>query len=315
LHLPKMKAQDFISSLPDGLFHHFKGMEAQGNFSYNLNFEFNTSKPDNVIFESKLRAENLKITKYGAADLNKINSEFTYRAMDKGIEQRPIVVGSSNPNFTPLTEISPYLQKCVLTSEDPSFFNHRGFINEAFKQSIAKNIKTKKFSRGASTISMQLVKNVFLTREKTASRKLEEILLVYILENNRIATKERMLEVYFNIIEWGPNIYGIGEAAHFYFQKRPADLNLKECLFLATIIPKPKGFMYRFDSENQLKSFAKQQDTFLTRIMLRRNLINATDTIGHNLPLTISGPAQFFLKNKLGNQPPIDSTAVEDFDL
>jgi len=315
LHLPKMKAQDFISSLPDGLFHHFKGMEAQGNFSYNLNFEFNTSKPDNVIFESKLRAENLKITKYGAADLNKINSEFTYRAMDKGIEQRPIVVGSSNPNFTPLTEISPYLQKCVLTSEDPSFFNHRGFINEAFKQSIAKNIKTKKFSRGASTISMQLVKNVFLTREKTASRKLEEILLVYILENNRIATKERMLEVYFNIIEWGPNIYGIGEAAHFYFQKRPADLNLKECLFLATIIPKPKGFMYRFDSENQLKSFAKQQDTFLTRIMLRRNLINATDTIGNNLPLTISGPAQFFLKNKLGNQPPIDSTAVEDFDL
>lgn len=315
LHIPKMKAQDFISSLPDGLFHHFKGMETQGNFSYNLNFEFNKSTPDKLIFESKLQPENLKITKYGIADLNKINSEFTYRAIDKGIEQRPIVVGSTNQNFTPLAEISPYLQKCVLTSEDPSFFNHRGFINEAFKQSIAKNIKTKKFSRGASTISMQLVKNVFLTREKTASRKLEEILLVYILENNRIATKERMLEVYFNIIEWGPNIYGIGEAAHFYFQKRPADLNLKECLFLATIIPKPKGFMYRFDSENHLKSFAIQQDAFLTRLLLRRNLINATDTIGYTIPLTISGPAQFFLKNKLGNQPPIDSTAVEDFGL
>jgi membrane peptidoglycan carboxypeptidase len=77
--------------------------------------------------------------------------------------------------------------------------------------------KTKKFSRGASTISMQLIKNVFLTREKTVSRKLEEILLVYILENNRIV-KERMLEVYFNIIEWGPNVYGIGEASRFYFQ-------------------------------------------------------------------------------------------------
>jgi len=224
LNIPKMKAQDFISSLPDGLFSHFKGMEAQGNFSYNLNFEFNKSKPDNVVFESKLKPENLKITKYGEADLNKINSEFTYRAIDNGVAQRPIVVGSSNPNYTPLNEISPYLQKCVLTSEDPSFFNHRGFINEAFKQSIAKNIKTKKFARGASTISMQLIKNVFLTREKTLSRKLEEILLVYILENNRIASKERMLEVYFNIIEWGPNIYGIGEASHFYFQKRPSDL-------------------------------------------------------------------------------------------
>lgn len=313
LNLPKMKAQDFITSLPDGLFSHFKGMEAQGNFSYNLNFEFNKSKPDNIIFESKLKPENLKITKYGEADLNKINTEFTYRAIENGIEQRPIVVGTSNPHFTPLAEISPYLQKCVLTSEDPSFFNHRGFINEAFKQSIAKNIKTKKFSRGASTISMQLIKNVFLTRQKTLSRKLEEILLVYILENNRIATKERMLEVYFNIIEWGPNIYGIGEASHFYFQKSPADLNLKECLFLATIIPRPKGFMYRFDSENQLKSFANQQDNFLTRLMLRRNLIDSNDTIGHTIPLTISGPAQFFLKNKSGIKPEIDSTAVEDF--
>ncbi len=167
LNIPKMKAQDFITSLPDGLFSHFKGMEAEGNFSYNLNFKFNKSHPDAIVFESKLQPENLKITKYGEADLNKLNSEFTYRAIDKGVEQRPIVVGLSNPNYTPLHDISPYLQKCVLTSEDPSFFNHRGFINEAFKQSIAKNIKTKKFSRGASTISMQLIKNVFLTRQKT----------------------------------------------------------------------------------------------------------------------------------------------------
>ena len=313
LNIPKMTAQDFITSLPDGLFSHFKGMKATGNFSYNLNFEFNKNKPDNIIFESKLSPENLKITKYGEADLNKINSEFTYRAIDKGVEQRPIIVGNTNPNFTPLSEISPFLQKCVLTSEDPSFFNHRGFIIEAFKQSIVKNIKTKKFSRGASTISMQLIKNVFLTREKTLSRKLEEILLVYILENNRIATKDRMLEVYFNIIEWGPNIYGIGEASHFYFQKNPSNLNLKECLFLATIIPKPKGFMGRFDANQNLKSFANQQDDFLTRLLLRRNLISTNDTIGYSLPLTISGSAQFFLKHKVQNPVETDSTSVEDF--
>lgn len=306
LKIPKMKAQDFIVSLPIGLFRHFEGMEAQGNFSYSLNFEYNNQKPNALIFESKLKPEGLKITKYGEADLNKINGEFTYRAVDKGVSQRPIVVGTSNPNFTPLTSISPYLQKCVLTSEDPSFFNHRGFINEAFKQSIAKNIRTKKFSRGASTISMQLVKNAFLTREKTISRKLEEILLVYILENNRISSKERMLEVYFNIIEWGPNIFGIGEAAQFYFQKAPADLNLNECLFLATIIPKPKGFMYRFDAEQKLKPFAKQQNEFLTRLMLRRQLLSETDTIG-NFQLSISGPAQLYLKRKPENLIEMDS--------
>lgn len=314
LAIPKIKAQDFINSLPTGLFRHFEGMEAHGNFSYALHFEYNNHKPKDLIFESKLQPEGLKITQYGEADLNKINSEFTYRAIEKGVPQRPIVVGPSNPNFTPLAEISPYLQKCVLTSEDPSFFNHRGFIGEAFKQSIAKNIKTKKFARGASTISMQLVKNVFLTREKTLSRKLEEILLVYILENNRISTKERMLEVYFNVIEWGPNVYGIGEAAQFYFQKRPADLNLNECLFLATIVPKPKGFMYRFDGEQQLKPFARQQNDFLTRLMLRRKLLSETDTIG-NFPLRISGSAQQYLKQKTVATVVNDSLNTEEFDF
>ncbi|RKS01267.1 transglycosylase domain-containing protein [Flavobacterium sp. 102] len=313
LTIPKMKANDFITSLPTGLFRHFEGMEAQGNFSYALNFEYNDHKPNDIIFDSRLKPEGLKIIKYGEADLNKINGEFTYRAIDKGVAQRPIVVGNANYNYTPLSAISPYLRKCVLTSEDPSFFEHRGFINSAFKQSIVKNIKTKKFTRGASTISMQLVKNVFLTREKTLSRKLEEILLVYILENNRISSKERMLEVYFNIIEWGPNIYGIGEASRFYFNKMPQDLNVNQCLFLASIIPKPKGFMSRLENTEKLKPYAQQQNDFLMRLMFKRNLITVSDTIG-NFALDISGPARMYLKQK-----PIavqnDSLSVDDFDF
>lgn len=310
--IPKMKAQDFIASLPDGLFTHFQGMQAEGNFEYNLDFMFNKNKPNQLVFDSKLKKENLRITKYGEANLNKLNEEFVYRAIINNVLQRPVLVGSANPNYTPLDQISPYLQKCVLTSEDPSFFSHRGFINEAFKQSILKNIRTKKFSRGASTISMQLIKNVFLTREKTVSRKLEEILLVYILENNRIASKERMLEVYFNIIEWGPNVYGIGEAAQFYFQKSPMDLNLKECLFLATIVPKPKKFMWQFDNEGNLKSFAKQQQKFLGNLMLRRGLLIPEDTIGQSIPLQITGNAHSFLNIKVQDSIPVDSLAVEE---
>ena len=314
--IPKMKAQDFISSLPDGLFTHFQGMEAEGNFDYKLNFKFNKNKPNQLVFDSNLNKENLKITKYGEANLNKLNGEFVYRAIIKNIQQRPVLVGSTNPNYTPLDQISPYLQKCVLTSEDPSFFSHRGFINEAFKQSIIKNIRTKKFSRGASTISMQLIKNVFLTREKTVSRKLEEILLVYILENNRIVSKKRMLEVYFNIIEWGPNVYGIGEASHFYFQKRPSDLTLKECLFLATIIPKPRKFMWQFDNEGKLRSFANQQQKFLSNLMLHRGILTSEDTIGQSYPMNISGSARSFLNIKAQDSIPIDSLAVEEeFDL
>ena len=310
--IPKMKAQDFILSLPNGLFSNFQGMEAEGNFDYFLNFIFNKNKPNQLVFDSKLNKEDLKITKYGAANLNKLNGEFVYRAIIKNIEQRPVLVGNANPNYTPLNQISPYLRKSVLTTEDPSFFSHHGFIAEAFKQSIIKNIKTKQFSRGASTISMQLIKNVFLTRQKTLSRKLEEILLVYILENNRIASKERMLEVYFNIIEWGPNVYGIGEASHFYFQKSPSELTLNECIYLANIIPSPKKFMYQFNDEGNLKGFAITKQKYLTNLMMRRGILSADDTIYKSQPVLISGNAKSFIRLREKDTTQIDSVNVEE---
>jgi hypothetical protein len=317
IDIPNMQAQDFITSLPDGLFTNFQGMQASGNFDYKLDFMFNKNKPNTIIFDSKLNKENLRITKFGAANLNKLNGEFVYRAIIKNVLQRPILIGSSNPDYTPLDQISPYLKKCVLTTEDPSFFRHHGFITEAFKQSIIKNIKTKKFSRGGSTISMQLIKNVFLTREKTISRKMEEILLVYILENNRIASKERMLEVYFNLIEWGPNVYGIGEASRFYFQKRPSDLTLNECLFLATIIPSPKKFMYQFDGQGNLKGFAAKNQRYLSNLMLRRGILTSEDTLSQH-GVYVSGNARSFLnivKTQDSTAIAKDSTAVEDFDF
>jgi len=305
--IPKMKAQDFIVSLPEGLFTNFVGMEAEGNFSYNLEFLYNKNKPRELVFDSNFKKENLKIIKYGEADLNRLNSSFTYRAIINGIRQRPVEVSSSNPNFTPLSQISPYLRKAVLTSEDPSYFSHRGFINEAFKQSIIKNIKTKRFSRGASTISMQLIKNVFLTREKTLSRKLEEILLVYILENNRISSKERMLEVYFNIIEWGPNVYGIGEAASFYFGKHPSQLTLNESLFLASIVPRPRSFAWQFDGQAMLKDVYMKRNHYIANLMLRRGLIEPVDTLQKQFPVEIIGRARSFIKITAP-----DSTAVEE---
>lgn len=308
--IPKMKAQDFIVSLPEGLFTNFEGMEAEGNFSYNLEFLYNKNKPRELVFDSNFKKENLKIIKYGEANLNKLNSSFTYRAIINGIRQRAVEVSPSNSNFTPLGEISPYLRKAVLTSEDPSFFSHRGFINEAFKQSIIKNIKTKRFSRGASTISMQLIKNVFLTREKTLSRKLEEILLVYILENNRISSKERMLEVYFNIIEWGPNVYGIGEASLFYFGKHPSHLTLNESLFLASIVPRPRSFAWQFDGQARLKDTYMKRNHYIADLMLRRGLLEAQDTLQKQFPVEIIGPARSFIKLQ-----PLDSLVLDKIEI
>jgi hypothetical protein len=294
--IPRMPAQQFVDALPEGLFNHIRGMEVKGEFEYRMDLVYNENKPNDLIFESAFRKYNLSIVKYGDANLGKLNEEFVHVPLERGKPVRSIVVGTSNPYYTPLENISPYLRACVLTTEDPSFFYHRGFIDEAFKQSIIKNLRTRKFARGASTISMQLVKNVFLTREKTLSRKLEEILLVYIIENNRIATKERMLEVYFNIIEWGPNVYGIGEAAEFYFNKKPSQLTLSECMFLATIIPRPKGFMWRFDKQGIQKEFVGRHYKFLTELMVRRSVIAPEDTVNFNYQIPITGRAKSFIK-------------------
>jgi membrane peptidoglycan carboxypeptidase len=162
---------------------------------------------------------------------------------------------------------------------------------------------------------MQLIKNAFLTREKTLSRKLEEILLVYIMENNHVVSKERMLEVYFNIIEWGPNVYGIGEAAHYYFQKHPSQLTLNECLYLANIIPSPRRFMYQFNTEGNLRSFATSRDDQLIGLMMRRGLISPDDTI-NRLPIMVSGPARSLIKINVDNPTESDTiSTIEEFDF
>jgi len=107
------------------------------------------------------------------------------------------------------------------------------------------------------------------------------------------------LEVYFNVIEFGPDVYGIGEASRFYFQKSPKNLTLNECLFLASIVPKPKKFMYQFNELGLQKSYAEKNQKFIKNLMLRRALISAEDTIGQSVPIAITGRARSFLRLKV----------------
>lgn len=127
---------------------------------------------------------------------------------------------------------------------------------------------------------MQLVKNVYLSRQKTLARKAEEILIVWLIEHNHLVSKQRMLEVYFNIMELGQNIYGIGEAARYYFGKQPADLTIGDGLFLASIVPKPKASMYKFMADGSLKPYMFNYFRFMGNIMARRGL-TPSDTSGY----------------------------------
>jgi len=280
LNAEEQDAQAIFQAFPQGLFESLDGLKVQGKIKYNLNFYLDTAVPDSVKFSSTLTPVDFKILQWGKTNLQKINNPFVYTPYEYGKPMRDITIGPSNPNFTPLNAISKNFINAVLTAEDPSFFTHNGFVEESIRKSIAVNFKEKKFKRGGSTISMQLVKNVYLSRQKTLARKAEEILIVWLIEHNHLVSKQRMLEVYFNIMELGQNIYGIGEASRYYFGKQPADLTIGDGLFLASIVPKPKASMYKFMADGSLKPYMFNYFRFMGNIMARRGL-TPSDTSGY----------------------------------
>lgn len=292
VRMAETAADSFFQSLPGGMFGTLHGISCKGSLKYDLDFLIHTNNPDSLLFNSALTKKDLQIVHYGAENYARINGDFIYDAYDKDRLVRRITIGPENPFFTRLDQMSPYLPQAVLQAEDPFFMHHRGFLQESFRESIVKNYKEHRFARGGSTISMQLVKNVFLSRDKTVSRKAEEALIVYLIENLGLVPKERMLEVYLNAIEWGPNVYGIGEAAHFYFNKKPAQLTLQESLFLASIIPRPKSFAWQFDKQGQLRFSLSNYFKILTERMVIRNVLAPADTVGLRAEVSLTGPAR-----------------------
>jgi hypothetical protein len=291
-HTDTTAATDFFQSLPAGMFNEVAGVEADGNLQFLLMFHLNSAEPDSLFFDTQMKKQKFRLRKYGDNSLLKMNTEFAYTAYEYNKPFRTFMVGPTNPEFTPLDQVSPYLRNSILTSEDGSFFFHNGFNEGAFRNSIATNYKEGKFKRGGSTISMQLIKNIYLSRHKTVARKAEEALLVWLIENNRLVSKERMFEVYLNIIELGPGVYGVGEASRFYFNKKPSELTLSESIFLASLLPHPKWFKYSFDESGNLKSYLADYYRLVANFMLRKNLITEEEYNSIQPNVKLEGPAK-----------------------
>jgi len=136
--------------------------------------------------------------------------------------------------------ISPSLIRAVLVAEDSKFWQHEGVDFEALRESIDVDLERMEFARGASTITQQLARNLYLSPSKNPIRKLRELLIARQLETE--LSKQRILELYLNVIEWGDGIYGAEAAARTYFQKSAADLTPQEAALLAAAIPSPRVF-------------------------------------------------------------------------
>jgi monofunctional biosynthetic peptidoglycan transglycosylase len=173
---------------------------------------------------------------------------------------------SARPQWTwvPLAHMPPHLIRAVLVAEDASFFFHEGFDWEGIKDALWRDVQSGRLQRGGSTISQQLAKNLYLTADKTLTRKLKEALITRSLEHR--LTKRRILELYLNVVEWGNDVYGAEAAARHHFGKSARDLTAEEAALLAAILPSPRSY----DPLPSTSSYLTKRQQQILRWMERR---------------------------------------------
>lgn len=198
------------------------------------------------------------------ADLADKKYSTTIQVKDWQGNYHPFVVGPKNRYWTPSGRIPAEMKWAVILAEDANFYKHEGFDVKAIKNAIKYDLEKKSLKRGASTITQQTAKNLFLSREKTITRKLKEIYLAYRMEQE--LTKGRIIEFYLNVVELGPMVYGIGHGAQYYFGKPASALTPRECAFLAAMLPGPR---VAYNPYKNLGKVLKRSDMILR--LLRKN--------------------------------------------
>lgn len=215
-------------------------------------------------------------------------------------------------NYVPLRQISSHLQKAIVLTEDSGFWNHKGFDWESIEKSARENWEKGEYKRGGSTITQQLAKNMFLSKDKSLFRKGLEALITNKIE--KTLTKREILERYLNVVEFGKNIYGVKEASQFYFKKGPGSLSVVEAAFLAMVLPSPEKYSRSF-FKKELTPFARKRISQIVNNMYRYNRISQTE---YDIAMT---EVDQFLREGLAQEPPpelgidSDTTTLEQLEI
>ena len=292
IEVPTVSCAAVLRALPRGLAPQLENIQLAGRFEMRIAAEadFKYLTTNSVTLEGSVNALGCKVVGVPfELSAERLASPFVHEVEDIG-QRFGFEVGTENPDFVPIDQVSMHLQNAILTTEDSRFFHHRGFIPHEFKSAFARNLIAKRFVFGASSITMQMVKNVLLGRQKTLSRKLQEIVLTWYLEQS--LPKKRIFEIYLNVIEFGPGIFGVGRAAWHYFGKDASDLEPQEAAFLASILPSPKRHYRKYCHQEVPTGWRRWVDRIL-EIMHRRNRLNASE-----LQLALASPIKFSDKER-----------------
>lgn len=186
-------------------------------------------------------------------------------------EKRVRAIGPKAPGWVPASQVSHNLLMAIVASEDTAFFSHEGVDYHELKAALKKDLEERRFARGASTITQQVVKNVYLDRSKTVWRKIREILWARALD--KTLTKMQILEFYVNLVEWGPGIYGIREASKHYFFVSPSELTAKQAAFLAMLLPSPVKY-HQYFTQRKLTKWAARRVRQILNVMQSMRFID-----------------------------------------
>ncbi len=235
--VPLASCETMLSALPAALTAELGGMALEGTFS--LHYDVDVDTTDLEAMKVRLDVKNdCRIVKIPAG-LSPDRFRHVWSRDVKGPDGSPVTIesGPATPGWVPYHDIPKSMETAVLVCEDGGFFRHGGFDYRAIEKAIKEDVRAGRFVRGASTISMQLAKNLYLGPEKTLARKIQEAFFTMLLEQQ--LTKEELMALYLNVVELGPGVYGIGAAADHYFATDARDLTLGQSLYLASILPDP----------------------------------------------------------------------------
>ncbi len=268
LVIPPIECQRVHAAIPPEMAPYLVGYKLRGKFDADVRLRIDWAKLKETELGGHVGIRQCRVIDEPDDSPKRLEKEFEhYVEVDKD-QWLSFVVGDSNEDFVPLAQISPHLINSIMSTEDSAFYKHRGFIVPEFRTALIKNLEAGRFRYGASSITMQFVKNVLLYREKTLARKLQELFLTWHVENT--LSKDRILEIYFNVIEYGPGLYGIGPASWHYFSKPPKDLNPVEAAFFSSILPAPKE-RYKQYCAGTLSKWTTDKIQRILHIMHKRN--------------------------------------------
>lgn len=274
LVIPPIECQKVLNAIPTEMAPYLAGYKIKGTFDTDVHIDIDWNDLDTTQLDGHVGIKQCRVVDEPDDSPKRLKEEFEHHVEVEQDQWISFDVGPSNDEFVPIDQISPYLVKSIMSTEDSAFFQHHGFITSEFRTALVNNLKAGKFVQGASSITMQMVKNVLLYREKTLARKLQELFLTWHVENT--LSKDRILEIYLNVIEYGPGLYGIGPAAYHFFGKKPKDLNPVEAAFFSTILPSPKERYKQYCAGTLTKWTTGKIDRIL-QIMLKRDRLTQAE--------------------------------------